>query len=60
VSPSDKDYTERERVVRVEIEIPLFGSEHHVGVMRDRLRSAIALKFPGARVTDIDQEPIDD
>lgn len=54
------DFTERERVVHVEVEIPLFGNDMHVEALRDRLRQSIALKFPGARVTDVDSTPVDE
>lgn len=54
------DFTERERVVRAAIEIPLYGSDMHVDTMRDRLRSAIALRFPGAKVIDLDSKPVDE
>lgn len=54
---SGTDYTERERIVRVEIEIPIYGSEVHLDTLRDRLKSVVGIKFPEARITDLDQTP---
>lgn len=46
------DYTESERVVSVQVDIPLYGSDIHVDKMRERLQSMLAMNFPGVKITD--------
>lgn len=53
------DYTEKERLVSVQVQIPLYGNEQHVEKMRARLDGLIGLHFQDATITDIDQTPVD-
>lgn len=57
---TDVDYSEKERVVHLEVEIPLYGNDLHVDALRDRVRRDIALRFPGATVTDVDSVAVEE
>jgi hypothetical protein len=48
------DYTESERIVAVNVEIPLYGSDIHVDRMRERLQSTLVMHFPDVKITDIE------
>ena len=50
------DYTETERVVRVQVEVPLYGSDVHVNGLRERLQRMLELNFEGVKITHIDNE----
>ncbi len=50
------DVTEKNRILKVEVEIPFFGSEIHERRLAERLDTVLNLKFSDVKIVEVASE----